>query len=546
MKKAAVAALGAAALFAAVASSEDPTRIYTQPALPSAEALDRLNLKMAWSANVPMDGRRDRFSSIQVDSGQLIIQTRSGLVTVLDGETGRYLWRARPGRSYQQEIRPAFNSRAVFATDSMTMFSLDRNTGAEQWEYPIPTALATDPIADEGKIYICTMVARVTAFYLPVPGGPVRPPTETGKGLEAAKDTTAFAPSPSRGTPPVQGPAEARLTMAWDFNSARRLDFPPAASPDALLIVNPTGQFQGLAKSPRELTPNELYRSPGESPLSAPPGQAEDIAYLGAQDGHVYAVGIASGKLLWRYTPGTPTTRRPFAVQVTDGDRTDRDLYVTAEDKGLARINQDNGEPQWSIHKADFSPEADRVLAVNPKFVYATDRSGRLLVLDRRNGAVLSRYDVHDYVVPVTNEDDDRVYLASNDGLIVCLHDKDYVQPLAYRKGVNRPGGKSLQERIDELKAKLAKPVKEPGGEAVPLTTYLNDLQKRYDVRIQISEAAYREMGLPHPADQKITPPKADDVPLGTVLQQALDQVNSKYSPVEDVILVYPALQKKP
>jgi hypothetical protein len=53
-------------------------------------------------------------------------------------------------------------------------------------------------------------------------------------------------------------------------------------------------------------------------------------------------------------------------------------------------------------------------------------------------------------------------------------------------------------------------------------------------------------MGLPHPADQKITPPKADDVPLGTVLQQALDQVNSKYSPVEDVILVYPALQKKP
>src|SRR5262249_5745018 len=84
-------------------------------------------------------------------------------------------------------------------------------------------------------------------------------------------------------------------------------------------------------------------------------------------------------------------------------------------------------------------PTGDKVLAVNPKFVYATDRAGRMVVLDRDRGRELSRYNVRDFVVPTANELTDRIYLAANDGLVVCLHDRDYPTPVAMKKLV-KPG----------------------------------------------------------------------------------------------------------
>ena len=33
-------------------------------------------------------------------------------------------------------------------------------------------------------------------------------------------------------------------------------------------------------------------------------------------------------------------------------------------------------------------------------------------------------------MTPVSNELTDRIYLASNDGLLLCLHDRDYAKPV--------------------------------------------------------------------------------------------------------------------
>jgi hypothetical protein len=54
-----------------------------------------------------------------------------------------------------------------------------------------------------------------------------------------------------------------------------------------------------------------------------------------------------------------------------------------------------------------------------------------LLVLDRSRGTQLAAYDAaRDFVVPIINDMTDRIYLASNDGLFTCLHDRDYSTPL--------------------------------------------------------------------------------------------------------------------
>ena len=138
MKKLFVGAGGVLLLAVAAAASDDPLRIWSQPSPPSQEALDRLNLQMAWAVHVPMDGRRDGFASIQIAGDQVLVQTRSGLITVLDAENGgRALWRSRPGRAYQAELPFAYNTRTLFPTDSGNVFALDRDTGALQWQHAL-------------------------------------------------------------------------------------------------------------------------------------------------------------------------------------------------------------------------------------------------------------------------------------------------------------------------------------------------------------------------------------------------------------------------
>src|SRR5207249_2149095 len=123
------------------------------------------------------------------------------------------------------------------------------------------------------------------------------------------------------------------------------------------------------------------------------------------------------GRILWRVLGGAPILRKPIVF--------DEDLYFSAESVGLYRLDRETGQLRW------HNRQADQFLAQNKKFVYATDFSGRLLILDRARGRVLTSYDgVRDFVVPVPNELTDRIYLAGQDGLLMCLHDRDHPTPL--------------------------------------------------------------------------------------------------------------------
>jgi len=534
----------------AVLASDDPTRVWSQPSPPSQEALDRLNLQLAWAVHVPMDGRRDRFASIQVSGDQLIVQTRSGLITVLDAENGgRALWRSRPGRAYQSGLPPTYNGRAVFASDSGKVFALDRETGALQWDYDLDVALSAPVQADDTQMYLCNVQRHVITLHLPAMSStaPAAPPPSPDEEKKPADEAAAPAAKPAS-TPAKADAEEVRPLFAWDYQTNERIDDKPAQSKHSLFLSLPGGGYMALPKTPRTLEANaELYTYAGDSRFSATPGSSDNMAFLPTEDAHVYAVSIDSGKARWRYISGTAVVRPPIAVDVSDGGPAEKDLYVMAEHKGLARLNRDTGEPLWSLRKQDYNPEADHFLAVNPKFVYAADRVGRLLVMDRKNGVLLSRFDVHDFVFPVVNGDTDRIYLAANDGLIVCLHDKDYPTSLQYKKVVRPPAEKSLEERIRELKAKLAKPITEPEAPApIPFKTYVDNVNKKYGLKMFVSQAAFKDGMVPSPDDQMVKPAAVDNKPLGEALQGVLDQVGASYTISLDTIVIGPGKPKGP
>jgi hypothetical protein len=485
----------------------------------------------------------------------VFVQTRSGLVALLDAESGTIRWRTRVGIPYRVAHGLAFNSREVYTVNNTYLYALDRKTGGQRWQYRLREGVAAPPVADERFIFIPTPTGRFTAYLLPQPELDVPPPEGIYPGINVATSPAAAQETeeqryrriasvrgdPRRTTGSVSSLTSARDASAeealgpmplriWEEVSSLRLEFPALYTRDRLVLPTPGGTVLALAKIPRESgMAAEAYRFSTESPITVPAGHYEDMAYVGAQDANLYALELSTGRVVWRHTAGSPVIRQPAV--------TDQDVYVVAQLNGLSRLNRTTGEPMWRIPArgqfVESNAAADRVLAVNPKYVYAADRSGRLLILDRRRGIQLSNYDVHDFVFPITNEVTDRLFLAANNGLIVCLHDRDYPTPVRHRK--------REEDANNPVRLRLADPVTFPGIPKIRLRDLLDKWTRDYVVlKFRINEDAFQKAMIESPTNKEVKLLPVDDKPLGDVLQSVLDQVKAVFEVVDDIVWILP------
>jgi hypothetical protein len=264
-----------------------------------------------------------------------------------------------------------------------------------------------------------------------------------------------------------------------NYRSRIPLQLQPAATDKFLVYPSAAGSVSVLFKD----VAGQFVRFRTESTLLAPAGvhEAEEMVYIGSRDTYVYGNPIVTGEPAWRFTTGGPVTRAPFVNE--------DDVYASGEKVGLFRLRRRTldgpqmiayigrlgtvGPVQLEEVRRELGParvrdaatvlstlqrkgylsdrqkdqlawrggdpvwknvEGDGVLAVNPKFVYAVDTSGRLLILDRERGTRLSGCNFRDFVFPLVNEFTDRLYLAANNGLILCLHDRDYARPVSMKR----------------------------------------------------------------------------------------------------------------
>jgi outer membrane protein assembly factor BamB len=218
----------------------------------------------------------------------------------------------------------------------------------------------------------------------------------------------------SSATQAIQGAVTGRQpVLVWEYLAEARLEIPPVVAQEHVVVAGTDGTFAALGKLDGRL----LYKFKAENSLSAPMGQYAELAYVPSEDFSLYSLDTSAGRILWRFLGGGPILRKPSV--------NDESIFVSPERSGLYRISRETGLTLWR------NATAEQFLAANRKFVYATDRSGRLLILDRTRGSQLAVYDgTRDFVVPISNELTDRLYLASNDGLLISLHDRDYPTPL--------------------------------------------------------------------------------------------------------------------
>src|SRR6266511_2423265 len=81
-------------------TAQAPYKVYTSPKLPMRDALDRMNLVVAWNTRLPVDGNRDGIFSVQLLPGttnQLLVQTYKGAVFLHDADSGDLIWKTHVG-----------------------------------------------------------------------------------------------------------------------------------------------------------------------------------------------------------------------------------------------------------------------------------------------------------------------------------------------------------------------------------------------------------------------------------------------------------------
>jgi outer membrane protein assembly factor BamB len=446
-------------LSATVANAQAPFRVYTEPPIPRSATLDKLDLVLGWRTYLPLDGKHDGMYTVQVtnpDGRQILVQARSGGIYALDAETGAVQWRARLPSNYATALPLGYNAKLVLAVTGANLSAFNRTTGALEWEVMLPGGCSAAPVADDERVYLTLGSGRLATFVLPRPSSAIAvpPPTPEPKagrpiidfnrtlltndtypeaGMSSSEMRRMIFGDPLERGGAIFGGRRINFHKLWEYSAESRIEMTPLLTPEFILLGGYTGTLYAL----NEFDGKPLYRFAAGPPLTAQLGQYDLLAYIASQDYTVYALDIVPGRTLWRFAGGGPILVKP-AVD-------DQNVYVSPEGVGLYKLGREKGDIQWRRTNAEL------FLASNRKFVYSTDRHGRLLVLNKQTGDQLGVLEeARSFVFPIINEFTDRIYLSSNDGLVISLHDRNYKTPLMMKKPPAPPPPGTQKKMLDE------------------------------------------------------------------------------------------------
>jgi outer membrane protein assembly factor BamB len=216
-------------------------------------------------------------------------------------------------------------------------------------------------------------------------------------------------------------------TKRWYYTPPQAVAFRPVITPTRLWVTTAAGGIISIDRlDTKRAERTVLVDATMSDAPAAPAGVDGTTGYFPLADGSLIAVDLEFGgrdaktalKTLWRANVGGTMNHLP--VMTTDS------VFVSGTGYGVARIDRTLGEVVWRTAALD-----DRLLAVNAEYAYVRERNGVLRVYDRsrvvdsvtKRSNPLASLDLSDFGVPITNTMNDRILLASDNGLLVSLRD---------------------------------------------------------------------------------------------------------------------------
>jgi outer membrane protein assembly factor BamB len=362
--------------------------------LPSDVMLGRLGLQRAWWAQSSIDPLQDRVKDLLADEQVTVVQSKTGLVTVFDNANGRRMWSVQIGDPNELHFAPVTNERLVLIISGTLMYGLDKRTGNVAWQVNIPTAASAPPGTDDLRAYVGSVNGAVYAYDL--------------KFLDGITKNPLLA-------------RDAFKSLKWQYKTGARIVYPPVSTGTVVIVASTDASLYGFDAQKRKL----LFQFETDQPLSAPITQVGRLIFVATSDRKAYCLDAETGQIKWELLSGLNLHQ---AVRVV-GDH----VFLRPEGYGLRCLSLSKASQLWS------NRQAISFLAATPAVVYASDSLGNVLLLDQKDGHQIGAFSMRLFPIRVANDRTDRMYFASNRGLVVCVRERERAFPLFHKNPEKKP-----------------------------------------------------------------------------------------------------------
>ncbi|WP_010584508.1 outer membrane protein assembly factor BamB family protein [Schlesneria paludicola] len=344
--------------------------------LPTQQQLSHLSLERAWWSHAVINPQRDKVEHVTVDEDLVYVQATSGVMTAFDAENGRQIWSVQVGRFDQPSFAATSNEDEVLTVNGGSMYGIDKATGRVLWNLVLPGQPSTGPSVDDDQVYFGTLDGSVYAYDL--------------KKIHKLYE--------ERRLPKWSGQAQ-----VWKSKAAKEITSPPMPVGRFVYFASRDASLYSVAKSNRKL----IYQFETDGPIVAPLARSGDTLFVASDDNNFMALMLTSGKVKWEFTSGLPIRKPIRAIG--------QDLYVFPQRGGMYSLDPASGNQRWS------QPDLSEFVAIMGDTVATTDVDGNIVLVNRAKGEILGSMPLRRFSVRVGNERTDRIYMATESGVVMCL-----------------------------------------------------------------------------------------------------------------------------
>ena len=347
--------------------------------LPTHTMLRRHGLVRMWWGQARLDPSRDVVAHMVVDEDIVVMQATSGTVTAFNNESGRRIWSAQLGPRDAPSQPAVTNRDFAFISAARKLYCLDKFSGELLWELKLPRTPSTSPAVSEDQIFYGSHDGSIFAFDL-----------NRIRELYLKNELTKWG----------------FLARQWRYKTGKQITTPP-------IVTDRVVNFASLDNSLYSITagsPRLQWQSETDSPVSAPITYQAGFLYIACEDFNLYCLNAENGNARWQPFPsGFPIRRTPRVIG--------QQVFIFPNSGGLFALSTLTGKRKWWRHGI-----TDYVGASHQR-LYTTDHVGNIVILRRKDGAVLGTMPLRQFGVKFPNNRTDRLFLATNSGLLVAIRE---------------------------------------------------------------------------------------------------------------------------
>lgn len=371
--------------------------------LPSRTSLSRLGLERQWITMAPVAGT-ERVLRISRGRDLLFVQTSEGILHVYEAETGKPLWSVQIGEPSTRALSISQNSYAVFASSANILSAMDKATGRIIWRENLSVLPTSGTAANDEHLLVGLENSMVRCYDL--------------------KEAQPKGPDKIRAKPAI----------AWDVATGGPIHTRPTISDQLACFGSSDGKV--YVNLTHEATP--LFRIPTGGPIGKELATHDTrVLLIPSADHDLYAVDVLTAQVLWTFPTGAPISQGPIVAQ--------DEIFVINDGGSLSSLETKTGSAKWTV-----GTDEGNLLGVSPTKVYLLSQDNDLMVVARDSGKVLldpaatfqrAGLNLRDFTVNFPAKLDDRLYLATPSGLLMCLREIGATTPHLLRHPQTKPFG---------------------------------------------------------------------------------------------------------